>query len=194
MFTDTIRVQAEILEEAGTVAALVQQHYLPALKAHGCAANGCIIAAIDTAAPLAFCLASQLMQLYPAPAPLLDPPTSIPQTAIGQNPRSGHAPSGHASSGTDASDGISTTLGAEGDGRRSPMVEALMMIQSPRMQRLEQLTQQPWFKARALVRAARPEVDMRSFAAKGIHMSSLADQALQMVSQGLCSFHVSERP
>ncbi|KAK9863861.1 hypothetical protein WJX84_009188, partial [Apatococcus fuscideae] len=34
-----------VLEEAGTAAALVDQHYMPALKAHGWAAEGCIVAA-----------------------------------------------------------------------------------------------------------------------------------------------------
>ena len=58
-------MQADVLEEAGTASALVDQHYLPALKAHGWAADGCIIAAADSSAPLAFHLAARLMQLFP---------------------------------------------------------------------------------------------------------------------------------
>lgn len=137
-------LQADVLEEAGTAAELVEQHYLPALKAHGRAADGCMIAAADSSAPLAFHLAAKLMQLYPPH------PTSWQMD-----------------------DGLEKWV--------PPTVEALVLMQSSRLQRLAQIAMQPWYKAKEAVRSARPDLDMKAFAAQGIHLSTAADTSSQMV-------------
>ena len=165
-----------MLEEAGTAAALVEQHYLPALKAQGCAANGCIIAAVDSAALLAVCLAAHLMQLYPAHPPTSADPFNIVTHASppGRNlPSMGLHP--------DAVDSSRPAAGAESVTPRPSAVEALVLIQSPRLQGLAVMAQQPWFRAKDIVRATCPHVDMRSFAAEGVRASQQADHGSQMV-------------
>ena len=142
-------LQADILEEAGSASALVDQHYLLAVKAHGWAADGCVIAAVDSAAALAFHLAARLMQLYPAHPPTWDPtlmqPTASPQASV------------------------------------PATVEALLLVQSSRLQALEQMAMQPWYKSKEVVRNARPDLDMRAFSAQGLQESRAGNASSQMV-------------
>ena len=142
-------LQAKILEEAGSASALVDQHYLPAVKSHGWAAEGCIITAVDSAATLAFHLAARLMQLYPAHPPAWDPtlmqPAASPQASV------------------------------------PPTVEALVLVQSSRLQALEQMAMQPWYKSKEVVWSAHPDLDMRAFSAQGLQESRAGNPSSQMV-------------
>ena len=158
-----------MLEEAATAAALVEQHYMPALKAHGWAANGCIVAAVDLAATLAICLAAQLMQLYPAHPPTLapNPNTLNPNTStVGLDPRA---------------------LGADPLASGAPTVEVVVLVQSSRLQGLVEMAQQPWFRVKNVFRRACPDADMRAFAAQGIQLGMRSNPSSQMVSSYLAS-------